>query len=72
MMLLGLPSCYTPGKRKYYAIFTVEETQESSHRKVTDITESWKRLEETLREHLAHALAPKQEKLCLSLILYSH
>lgn len=40
MMLLGLPSCYTPGKRKYYAIFTVEETQESSHRKVTDITES--------------------------------
>lgn len=62
-MILHLASCYIPGKCKYYyATFTVVETQKSSHCKVTDITESWKaRLEETLREHLAYSLAPKQE-----------
>jgi len=73
LMILHLASCYTPGKCKYYyASFTIVEALESSHCKVTDITESSKgRLEQTFREHLAHSLASKQEQLCLSLNLYS-
>lgn len=73
-MILHLASCYIPEKCKYYyASFTVIETQESSHCKVTDTTESWKaRLEETSREHLAYCLPSKQEQLRLIQNLYSH